>query len=130
MEELKYNLLIIDRSDLTPDRIGTPALSEEGIEVAALPDHFVALARLSEFKPDLIILGEGLAQDSFEICRQLRQAVDTPVLMLGTIPRSRGWVKAINVGADLYLSKPVGQAELIARIKAILRRRHWACSSG
>lgn len=130
MEELKYNLLIIDRSDLTPDRIGTPALSEEGIEVAALPDHFEALARLSEFKPDLIILGEGLAQDSFEICRQLRQAVDTPVLMLGTIPRSRGWVKAINVGADLYLSKPVGQAELIARIKAILRRRHWACSSG
>jgi len=127
-EETKYNLLIIDQSDLTTDDISASALSEEGFEVTTLPDHFEALSQLSELRPDLIILGEGLAEDSFKACRQLRQAVDIPILMLGTTPRSRGWVKAINAGADLYLAKPVSQAELVARIKAIMRRRHWACT--
>lgn len=127
-EEFKCNLLIIDKNDLTPDEISVSALAEEGFTVTTLPDHSEALSRLSELKPDLIILGEGLAGNSFKVCLQLRQAVDIPVLMLGTISRSRGWVKAINAGADLYLAKPVSQAELVARMKAILRRRQWACT--
>jgi len=127
-EEIKHNLLIIDKSGLTPEEISTSVLSEEGFEVAILPDHSEALSRLSELKPDLIILGEGLAEDSFRVCLQLRQAVNIPVLILGTISRSRGWVRAINAGADLYLTKPVSQAELVARMKAILRRRQWACT--
>lgn len=127
-EEIKHNLLIIDQSDLTTDDISALALSKEGFEVTTLPDHFEALAQMSDMRPDLIILGEGLAEDSFKACLRLRQAVDTPILMLGTTSRSRGWVKAINAGADLYLAKPVSQAELVARIKAILRRRQWACA--
>jgi DNA-binding response OmpR family regulator len=127
-EELKCNLLIIDKSGLTPYELSVSALSEEGFEVTTLPDHSEALSRLSELRPDLIILGEELAEDSFKTCRQLRRAVDVPVLMLGTITRSRGWIRAINAGADLYLAKPVSQAELIARMKAILRRRQWACA--
>jgi len=127
-EEIKHNLLIIDKSGLTPEELSTSVLSEEGFEVAILPDHSEALSRLSELKPDLIILGEGLAEDSFRVCLQLRQAVNIPVLILGTISRSRGWVRAINAGADLYLTKPVSQAELVARMKAILRRRQWACT--
>jgi DNA-binding response OmpR family regulator len=128
MGETKYNLLIIDKSSLTPNKINVSALSEEGFTIDTLPDHFEALSSLSELRPDLIILGEGLAEDSFKACRQLRQAVDIPILMLGTASRSRGWVKAINAGADLYLAKPVSQAELVARIKAIMRRRQWACT--
>ena len=127
-EETKYNLLIIDKSDLTPNEISVSALSEEGFEVATLPDHFEALSQMSELRPDLIILGEGLAEDSFKACRRLRQAVGIPILMLGTTPRSRGWVRTINAGADLYLAKPVSQAELVARMKAILRRREWTCT--
>ena len=124
-EETKYNLLIIDQSGLTPSKISVSALSEEGFTVATFPDHFEALSQMSELRPDLIILGEGLAEDSFKACRQLRRAINVPVIMLGTITRSRGWVKAINAGADLYLAAPVSQAELVARIKAIMRRRQW-----
>lgn len=127
-KETKYNLLIIDQSDLTTDDISVSVLSEEGFTVTTLPDHFEALFQLSELRPDLIILGEGLSENSFKACRQLRQAVGIPILMLGTTPRSRGWVKAINAGADLYLARPVNQAELAARIKAIMRRRQWACA--
>ncbi len=129
-EETKNNLLIIDKSDLTSNELSVSALSEEGFEVAILPDHSEALSSLSELRPDLIILGEGLAEDSFETCHQLRQAVGIPILLLGTAPRSRGWVRAINAGADLYLARPVRQAELVARMKAILRRREWACTGG
>ena len=128
MGETKYNLLVIDQSSLTPNKINVSALSEEGFTVATLPDHFEALSQLSELRPDLIILGEGLAEDSFKVCRQLRRAINVPVIMLGTTPRSQGWVKAINAGADLYLAKPVSHAELVARIKAIMRRRQWACT--
>jgi len=129
-EEIKYNLLIIDKSNLTPNEINVSTLSKEGFEVVTLPDHLEALSRLGELKPDLIILGEGLAVDNFNACRQLRQAVDIPVLLLGKIPRSRGWVRAINAGADLYMAKPIRHAELVARMKAILRRRQWACAGG
>jgi DNA-binding response OmpR family regulator len=129
-EETRYNLLIIDQSDLTTDEISVPDLSEEGFAVTTLPDHSEALSRLIELRPDLIILGAELAEDSFKTCRQLRRAVGVPILMLGTITRSRGWVKAINAGADLYLTRPVSKAELVARMKAILRRRQWACTGG
>jgi two-component system OmpR family response regulator len=129
-EEIKYNLLIIDQSDLTTDDISVSALSEEGFKTVTLPDHFEALSQLGELRPDLIVLGEGLAEDNFEACRHLRQATGIPVVILGTTPRSRGWVRAIKAGADLYLARPVRQAELAARIKAILRRREWACASG
>jgi DNA-binding response OmpR family regulator len=129
-EETKYNLLIIDKSDLTPDKISVSALSKEGFEVTTLPDHSEALSRLIELRPDLIILGEEPAEDSFQTCRQLRQVAGMPIIMLGAITRSRGWVRAINAGADLYLTRPVSKAELVARMKAILRRRQWACTGG
>jgi DNA-binding response OmpR family regulator len=130
MEETNYNLLIIDRSDLTADEISVSALSEEGFKTVTLPDHLEALSSMSELRPDLIILGEGLAEDSFKVCRRLHQASITPIAMLGTTPRSRGWVRAMKAGADLYLARPIRQAELAARIKAILRRREWACAGG
>lgn len=128
--EVKYNLLIIDKSGLTSDELNGLTLSQEGFEVVALSDYHEALSRLGELMPDLIIIGEELAVDSFDACRQLCQAVTIPILMLGTIPRGRGWVRAINAGADLYLTKPVGLKELVARMKAILRRREWACVEG
>lgn len=125
---MRYNLIFIDRSDLTLAETTISTLSEEGFKVANYSNHFEILSKLTKLKPDLIILGEGLSVDSFEACWQLRQAMDIPIVMVGKIPRAEGWVKAVQSGADCYLAKPFYHSELVARVKAILRRREWILS--
>jgi len=127
---LRHNLLVIEGSDPVVNEVSVSTLSREGFKVAIHSDHLEALSRLDELKPDLVILGEGLTVDSFEACRQLRQAVDIPILMLGEVPRDIAWPKAVDCGADLYLVKPISCPELVARIKAILRRCEWALTEG
>ncbi len=121
-----YNLLVIQKSDPNLNEPIVSTLASEGFKVATYSDHLEALLSLDEFKPELIILGEGLPIDSFEVCSQLRQAVDIPIIMLGKVSRAEGWVRAVEAGADLYLAKPFYYSELVARVKAILRRREWA----
>ena len=121
---MRYNLFVIDRSDLSEAVVST--FSQKGFKVTTYSDHLEVLLGLDELKPDLIILGEGLPIDSFEACSKLRQAVDIPILMLGKAPRASGWVKAVENGADGYLAKPFYYSELVARVKAILRRHQWS----
>ena len=126
IKKLRYNLLVIEESDPSLNEVLVSTLAKEGFKVATSSDHLEALLRLDELKPDLIILGEGLPVDSFEACSQLRQAVAIPILMLGKLSRAEGWVRAVEAGADLYLVKPFSCPELVARVKAILRRCEWA----
>lgn len=125
---MKYNLLVIDKSGLTLTETLVSTLSKEGFKVANYADHSEVLSKLTKLKPDLIILGEGLSLDSFEVCWQLRQALDIPTVMVGKVPRAKGWVLAVRSGADCYLVKPFYHSELVARVKAILRRREWILS--
>ena len=127
---MRYSLLVVEESDPSLSMVVISTLDKESFKVATYSDHLEALSRLDELKPDLIILGEGLAVDSFEACRQLRQAIDIPILMVGKVPRVIAWPKAVDSGADLYLVKPVNYVELVARLKAILRRREWALGKG
>jgi len=125
-----YSLLVIDKSNLPLDETIVSTLSQEGFRVVSYSDHLEALSRLAQLKPDLIILGEGLPVDSFEVCQQLRQTLDTPIVMLGKALRATGWVKAVQSGADCYLVKPFHHSELVARVKAILRRCAWNLTEG
>lgn len=125
-----YNLLVIEESDPSLNKVLISTLAKQGFKVATYSDHLEVLSRLDELKPDLIILGEGLPVDSVEACCQLRQAVDIPILMLGKSSRAEGWVRAVEAGADLYLVKPINYSELVARMKAILRRREWTLAEG
>jgi len=127
---LRYNLLVIGRKDLNLTEAIMSTLSGAGFRVANCSDHLAALSKLAQLKPDLVILGEGLLVDSFEACRQLRQVLDVPVVMVGKTPRAEGWVKAVQSGADCYLAKPFYHSELVARVKAILRRREWSLTEG
>ncbi len=122
---MKYNILVIEQSNSAlRDRI-VSALTKEGFKVATAAGSEEALSRLDELKPQLIILGEGLPIDSFEACSQLRQAVDVPILMVGGVPSDKAWTRVVEVGADFYLVKPFGYLELVARVKALLRRHEW-----
>ncbi len=82
-----------------------------------------ALKSAREIKPDLILLDIMLPEmDGFEICRTLRQEMNTPILMLTARDDEIDRVVGLEVGADDYLTKPFSMRELLARVKAMLRR--------
>jgi two-component system KDP operon response regulator KdpE/two-component system response regulator VicR len=125
-EIMKYNITVIEESNhALKDKI-TSALTKEGFAIATASSSQKILSAPAEFKSQLIILGEGLPIDSFEACSQLRQAVDVPILMVGAVPRDQAWTRVIETGADFYLVKPFGYLELVARVKALLRRYEWS----
>jgi DNA-binding response OmpR family regulator len=98
-------------------------LKKEGYEVEVAGDGLTALELARSTNPDLIILDVMLpGMDGFEVCRTLRQETNTPVLMLTARDDEIDRVVGLEVGADDYLPKPFSVRELIARVKALLRR--------
>jgi len=98
-------------------------LKKQGYDVVTTGDGEEGLAMAREINPDLIILDVMLpGLDGFEICRILRKEMTTPVLMLTARDDEIDRVVGLEVGADDYLSKPFSMRELIARVKAMLRR--------
>jgi two-component system response regulator MprA len=102
------------------------ALRLEGYEVAVAPDGPDALAELAIRPPDAVVLDIGLPTvDGLEVCRRMRGAGDdTPVLMLTARDAIDDRVQGLDAGADDYLVKPFALAELLARLRALLRRRN------
>ncbi|MBI5296960.1 MAG: response regulator transcription factor [Chloroflexi bacterium] len=98
-------------------------LKKEGYEVEAVGDGRVALESARRIKPDLIVLDLMLpGLDGFEITRILRKEMSTPILMLTARDDEIDRVVGLEVGADDYLTKPFSMRELMARVKAQLRR--------
>ena len=98
-------------------------LKKEGYEIETAGDGTTAIDLARAKKPDLIILDIMLpGLDGFEVCRILRQETNTPVLMLTARDDEIDRVVGLEVGADDYLAKPFSMRELIARVKALLRR--------
>ena len=98
-------------------------LKKQGYDVQTTGDGTEALDLAREMKPDLIILDVMLpGLDGFEICRILRKEMTTPVLMLTARDDEIDRVVGLEVGADDYMAKPFSMRELIARVKAMLRR--------
>ncbi len=101
------------------------ALRLEGYEVSLAADGPQALEEVAVRPPDAIILDIGLPViDGLDVCRRLRAADnDTPVLMLTARDAINDRVQGLDAGADDYLVKPFALAELLARLRALLRRR-------
>jgi DNA-binding response OmpR family regulator len=98
-------------------------LKKQGYDVQTTGDGTEALEMARELQPDLIILDVMLpGLDGFEICRILRREMTTPVLMLTARDDEIDRVVGLEVGADDYMAKPFSMRELIARVKAMLRR--------
>ncbi len=102
----------------------TDDLALEGYEVASARDGLHGLSMAKEKGHDLVILDIMLPKmDGFEVCKQLRQAgVATPILMLTAKSQEIDKVLGLELGADDYVTKPFSPRELLARVKAILRR--------
>jgi DNA-binding response OmpR family regulator len=98
-------------------------LGREGYQVETVSSGNEALARLAVFSPDLVILDLMLPDiDGFEVCRRIRTKSNIPILMLTARKEDMDKIVGLEIGADDYLTKPFNPRELIARIRAILRR--------
>jgi two-component system, OmpR family, response regulator MprA len=100
------------------------SLRNEGYEVRTSADGAEALDLATGFMPDLVVLDLGLpGLDGIEVCRRLRTDGDVPILMLTARAETEDRVTGLDSGADDYLVKPFERKELLARIRALLRRR-------
>jgi DNA-binding response OmpR family regulator len=100
------------------------SLRQEGYEVKTSADGVDALDVATGFVPDLVVLDLGLPRlDGVEVCRRLRAEGDVPILMLTARAETEDRVGGLDSGADDYLVKPFERQELLARIRALLRRR-------
>ena len=100
------------------------SLRLEGYDVRVADDGVGALDESAVFEPDAVVLDLGLPRlDGVEVCRRLRRKSDVPILMLTARDAVDARVAGLDSGADDYLVKPFDRAELLARLRALLRRR-------
>lgn len=115
-------ILVVD-DEVSLQETLTYKLQKEGYLVEVAGDGLTALELIRSTNPDLVILDVMLpGMDGFEVCRTLRQETNIPVLMLTARDDEIDRVVGLEVGADDYLPKPFSMRELIARVKALLRR--------
>ncbi len=106
-------------------------LEREGFQVEGVSTGRDALARQAASNPDLIILDLMLPDiDGFDVCRQIRAKGNTPVLMLTARKDDVDKIVGLELGADDYCTKPFNPRELVARVKAILRRYQAGAKAG
>jgi len=98
-------------------------LKRQGYRVITASDGLMALERARRERPDAIVLDVMLPKmDGFEVCRTLRKEMNVPILMLTARDEEIDKVVGLEVGADDYMTKPFSMRELVARVKALLRR--------
>jgi len=98
-------------------------LVKEGFNVEVAYDGEEALKLVYKYQPDIILLDVMLPKlDGFQVCRRIRESFSTPIIMLTAKEEEVDKVLGLELGADDYITKPFGMRELIARVKANLRR--------
>jgi two-component system KDP operon response regulator KdpE len=115
-------VLIVDDE---PNILATvaPLLRARGYDVFSAMSGRAALEAVERDKPDLIVLDLGLPDiDGVEVCRRVRDTLSVPIIVLSARGAEGDKVRALDAGADDYVTKPFGAEELLARIRAALRR--------
>ena len=123
VEAATGRVLVVEDDEAIADVLRR-SLRAEGHEVRSAADGVEGLRAAEEFAPDLVILDLGLPRlDGLEVAKRLRAESDVPILMLTARTETENRVEGLDSGADDYLPKPFERAELLARIRALLRRR-------
>ena len=98
-------------------------LTKEGYQVTTAGDGEEGLEKFNQIKPDMVLLDVMMPRmDGLEVCRRIRKAGNTPVMMLTAKGETFDKVLGLELGADDYMVKPFDAKEVVARIKAVLRR--------
>ena len=119
---VRGRVLVVDDDTALAEMIGI-VLRGEGLEVVVCADGATALEALRRTRPDLVLLDLMLpGADGFEVCRQIRAESMVPVVMLTARSDTADVVRGLEVGADDYVPKPFKPKELVARVRARLRR--------
>ena len=120
------NILLVD-DDRGILRFLRANMRKEGWETLTAVDGAEALKAFEEKLPDLVILDIMMPKiDGFEVLRRLREWSQIPIIALSARGEATDKVKCLNLGADDYITKPFGIDELIARVRAVLRRSEMA----
>jgi DNA-binding response OmpR family regulator len=123
-------ILVVD-DDTSMVGMVTMLLGSEGFEVSTAYDGETALRRVREDAPDLVMLDMQLPRMSGEeVARRVRETSTIPVIMLTGRKEEEDKARLLDLGADDYLTKPFGKKELVARIRAVLRRSGGAGARG
>ena len=118
----KQRILIVDNEPQTR-RVLRRSLTKRGYDVRVAADDVDALQTFGDWPPDLVVTDLSLpTTDGIQLCRNLRAISQLPIIMLSVRAEERTKVQALDAGADDYVTKPFGIDELLARIRAALRR--------
>lgn len=118
----KQKILIVDDDNVIAELIQL-YLTKECFDTKIVNDGDLAITEFESYKPDLILLDLMLpGMDGYQICREIRAKSDTPIITVSAKGEVFDKVLSFELGADDYIEKPFEPKELIARIKAVLRR--------
>ncbi len=116
-------LVVDDEPQIT--RVLKTVLSSQGYQVRTAAEAESALASLNEWHPELVITDLYMPRmNGIELCRRIRAVSTVPIIVLSVKGEERTKVEALDSGADDYVTKPFGADELLARVRAALRRRN------
>lgn len=119
---MSATLLVVDDDPQIRDVLRI-ALDQAGFRVTEAADGTAALAAFTKFAPDLVVLDIGLPElDGLEVCRRIRRTSHAPIIFLTARDDEIDRVLGLELGADDYVAKPFSPRELVARVKAILKR--------
>ncbi|HEV2129022.1 MAG TPA: response regulator transcription factor [Thermomicrobiales bacterium] len=122
----KARILVVDDEPTVREMVGLN-LRADGYEVVFAEDGNEALAVARSTRPNLIVLDVMLpGRDGFEVCRTLRAESSVPILLLSARGEEFDRVLGLEIGADDYLAKPFAMRELVARVRAMLRRQQFS----
>jgi two-component system KDP operon response regulator KdpE len=118
----KQRILIVD-DEPQITRVLHRGISAQGYETRTASDGATALDIMKEWQPDLVITDLAMPKvNGLELCRQLRATSEIPIIVLSVRAEEQTKVQALDIGADDFITKPFSMAELLARIRAALRR--------
>ncbi|MDH4119289.1 MAG: response regulator transcription factor [Acidimicrobiia bacterium] len=117
--------ILIVEDELKIGRLVRDYLENAGFDVTVVADGHSALSHIRQHRPDLVVLDLGIPGiDGLDVTRTLRRTSETPIVMLTARAEESDRIVGLELGADDYVTKPFSPKELVARVRAVLRRTH------